>query len=271
MRFNWHILNWCNYRCSYCFVSDLTSDFKDPSQTIQEYKLIISRLSTVDQPFEVCLTGGEPTLHPNIEEILESLSKIDNLQRVWFFTNLSRHLGFYNTINNFPKVTFYASYHPEYADLDTFIEKCVGLNCEVHVSMHPDYTTQTRDLVNLLSLNSIPYKFNLLDGVNYPQEFINIFDNDLQEAEDMIDLTVTYSDGRSVRKTDIDLILNTQNRFKGYKCRPNSWQIDIDGKIKNACTSKNASLLLKDITEDAVCPKDICNGGLMMYPKELIQ
>lgn len=270
MRFNWHILNWCNYRCSYCFVDGLSSNFKDTSQIAQEYKLTLARLATVNEPFEVCLTGGEPTLHPNIEEILEGLSNISNLKRVWFFTNLSRDLAFYNKINNFSKVTFYASYHPEYADVDRFLEKCIGLGCEIHISMHPNHTKVTRHLVDLLTLHNLPYKFNLLDGVEYPQEFIDHFNNDIQEAEDMIDLQVTYTDGITERTTDLQVLLNNKNRFKGYRCRPNSWQINLDNKIRNVCTSELTGIVLSDIAKQVKCPKEICNGGLMMYPKELV-
>lgn len=278
-RFNWHLLNWCNYQCSYCFVGDaLTTDFSDRKQTCQEHKFIIARLKTVDFPFELCLTGGEPTLHPEFFEILNELCSIDNLQRVWMFTNLSRSLSFLTQIKEFaPKVVVYGSWHPEFSK-DDFLSKAIDLDCEVHVSLinKQEYWNKTVQLINQLKNNNITYRLNVLQPTQtfvpqYLKDFEDTFLPHLDDAVDTFGITVTYDDGSIERHTEHSLQIKELNYFKGYTCTPKSFQIDLDGNIKNICTGKVMTLQLSQqkIIEEVKCPVDECLEGLLMYPKKL--
>lgn len=274
LRINWHILNWCNYRCSYCAVKpSLTSDFKDLSQVSQNYKTMISRLGTIDKPFEVCLTGGEPTLHPNLNDLLERLTNLNNLKKVWFFTNLSRSVSFISTLKKYPKLSICASYHPEYYT-DKFIEKCKILQCEVHISMLEKYKDQIKELLKILIENDIPYKFTLLENTidfkeTYSNEFKEMFKEELSETDNMIDIDLEYRNGTFENTNNFKLVLSNKNKFKGYTCVPESFQINLDNIVRNVCTSEVMGLSLKGISKTVICPKEKCVGGLTMYPKKL--
>jgi len=270
LRINWHILNWCNLKCSYCNVKEnLSYDYNDTTQIAQSYKLIISRLKTISKPFEICLTGGEPTLHPNIEEILEGLNEIKNLVKIYFFTNLTRSETFYKSIKSFSKVKYYASFHPEYHKED-FLKKCKNLNCEVHISMMPEYKNYILNIIDNCKSNNIKFKLNfLVDTPYYTNNLDQDFFTEASNAEEMIYINVLYDDGSEERTTDLKLLYEKKNSFRDYKCVPESFQIELDNLVKNVCTNEIMPLSLKDITKKVICPKEICEGGLMMYPKEI--
>ena len=71
------ITNRCNLRCPYCFAEEKKNEmqYNMPYQTFLD---IVKFITTSAQatPQRIGIIGGEPTLHPDIELILYSLSKI---------------------------------------------------------------------------------------------------------------------------------------------------------------------------------------------------
>lgn len=62
-------LNGCNLRCNYCD-TDYSLEMQPPNMTLDE---ILARLKTYGYP-RITLTGGEPLIHPNVLELLNSLA-----------------------------------------------------------------------------------------------------------------------------------------------------------------------------------------------------
>lgn len=63
-------LTWkCNMRCKYCFLNAPRALLRRPL-TLSEFKRIIDELSKI-RTFELCITGGEPLLHPMFLDILK--------------------------------------------------------------------------------------------------------------------------------------------------------------------------------------------------------
>lgn len=277
MRFNWHLLDWCNYKCSYCSVGDaITNDFSDTTRISQDYKLTLARLGTVSDKFELCLTGGEPTLHPNFFEILDSLVEIKNLQRVWLFSNLSRSKDFLLQVKEyFPKIVLYGSWHPEFSK-DDFLTKAIELDCEVHVSLVNDkaHWDKTKKLIDELIENNVTYRLNALQPTvsyqpDHGPDFEEAFLHYLENAHDTFGIKVTYEDGHIEQHTEHTLQIQNLNFFKGYYCVPASYQIRLDGTIVNVCTSEKMPISLSGINKKIKCPVNECLEGLLMYPKEL--
>lgn len=277
MRFNWHLLDWCNYKCSYCSVGNfITNDFSDNTRISQNYKLTLTRLKTVKNNFELCLTGGEPTLHPNFFEVLDGLMEIENLQRVWMFSNLSRSKDFLRTIKKyFPKIVLYGSWHPEYSK-DDFFEKAYDLDCEVHVSLinNKAYWEKTKKIIDSLIENNITYRLNALQPTkeytpDHGKEFEESFLHYLENAHDTFGIEITYGDGTVEKHTEHSIQMKELNYFKGYYCTPMSYQINIDGSIFNICTKEQLSLKLDNIVKKVKCPLNECLEGLLMYTKEI--
>lgn len=276
-RINWHVTDWCNYNCSYCHAANtLTNNFRVEAHST-EYKMVLARLKLLDKPFEVCLVGGEPTLHPNIHEILTELTSMTNMHRVWFFTNLSRSIKFLKSITeiNNEKLTMYASYHPEYHN-DKFIEKCLELKCSVHISLVSDeqYWPRTIELIEILKNHNIEYKLNLLEPTSswipdYNDKFKETFKPYIDMTEDVLDMTIEYQDGTVKQCSDLSLEVEGLDNFKGYRCTPESFQVRLDGSFTNVCTNKVMPLSLRsvNIIEEITCPHEKCVRGLLMYTK----
>jgi MoaA/NifB/PqqE/SkfB family radical SAM enzyme len=116
----WNINTACNYRCSYCtqrFLNDRKRWLKDGPAFLAAF----ARLPGV---WEVKISGGEPFLHPNLEEIVTGLR--DAGHRVSIVTNFSAQRGklekFLAAAGDGLRV-FSASLHLEYAKIDEFTAK----------------------------------------------------------------------------------------------------------------------------------------------------
>jgi organic radical activating enzyme len=277
--FDWPLTNWCNYKCTYCPVlDDLSTDFKTDNHTTQ-YKFTLAKLKRVPFQFNMCITGGEPTLHPNIVEILTELCAIENSQDISIFTNNSRPVSFYEPIKAIgsDKITLFASYHPEYAT-EKFTEKCIALkdtlNFSVHVTIsdRSEYWPQTKELIAVLRQHNVKYKPCLLSRTkhyvpNYDAEFFKEFGELLsvtgknRSGRDFFkDIQVTYTDGSSETLKDYEIEAAGLNRLRGYNCTPKSYQIQMNGNIENTCTSRRVPLQLnqENLVVTEKCPKEQC-------------
>lgn len=279
LRFNWYLLDWCNYDCTYCSAKKaINKEFNNFESVSDSYKTTIARLSLIKEPFEVCVTGGEPTLHPHLEDILDGLQKLCDtgyLKHLYFFTNLSRSLDYLLGIKkSFPSLVMHASYHPEFYS-NSFVEKCIKLDCEVYVSMSPDekWWDQTENVIKQLHDNNIDYNLNILQPVDnwqaiYTEKFWNRFSK--YEVEDYVEyINVVWDSGKKEKLSTKSINENQLNMFKGYYCTPGSFRIELNGDIYNVCTNEKAPININNITNKQVeCPRTRCDGGLLFYPKQ---
>lgn len=280
IRFGWHLTDWCNYKCSYCTVYDaVTNDFTKDAHT-KDYKLTLAKLKTIDRPWNICLTGGETSLHPQIYEIIEELVKMPKLTNVWFFTNLSRSIKFYTQVKNIEtdKIVLYASYHPEYHD-DKFLEKCIALNSMLRFTVHLSLSDKeetwptTINVIEALRKNKIECRLNLLSPTknwkpNYTDKFFELFYPYLDsEPTEVNEITCTFENGTTRIMRDYEISMNGFNNFNGYKCTSGTFQIGIDGRITNTCTDELLPMLLtsKNLLKEKPCPKTTCDKMLLSY------
>ena len=116
----WNINTTCNYRCSYC-----TQRFLDDRKRwLQDGPAFLAAFGRLPGVWEVKISGGEPFLHPNLEEITSGLR--DAGQRVSIVTNFSasrEKLERFLAAAGASLRVFSASLHLEYAKLDEFIAK----------------------------------------------------------------------------------------------------------------------------------------------------
>ena len=285
--FAWHLTNWCNYKCSYCpTLRQITNNFT-VDQHAQMYKGVLARLSTVEAPFTMCLTGGEPTLYPHIYDVVKGLSENDKCHNVVLMTNLSRPVSFYQQFADIgsERVVVMASAHPEYVKRDQFIQKSSILSklspmrFTAHVCLSDDPNTwpDTKSLIDALRAEGVNVKPNLLyetldSKQNYTEEFYAIFEPYLEDNEGGLlhELRCEYDDGTSEVLKDYEVELKQLNHFKGFKCRTAAFKITMEGDIRNVCTDRRVPILLnnKNLLIEEVCPKEVCAGRqLLTYPK----
>lgn len=276
LHFEWFFTDWCNYACSYCSAATMMSEAFSKEDSPSIYKLTLSRLLMLDTPFNVELLGGEPTLHPNIEEVLLTLNQTELCTKIEVVTNLSRSLSFFESLNKpeLNKTTILASYHPEYFK-ESFVEKCVAVTKMEHLDFmvnvnlfdKPDTWQDTIRFINELKDNNVNYGFNFLNPTptynpNYTKEFFKLFEPYL-ETRQKNDFPYEFTDGTITTLSESQIIEHGYNRFNGYKCYPTMYRIMNDGVIKNICTNKVVSITMKDMFKQEICPRNFCDCDIM--------
>lgn len=135
------LTKFCNYSCSYCWpaVHSSIKDFRPPDaliKAIAEVKRQAKENKT--KGFRFWFAGGEPTLHPNFFEILDSLKSEELYQEIGMVSNMSQGMNwwqsFVDNTNSFHKVIISASWHREAGMKDIkshrekFLSKVMFLN-----------------------------------------------------------------------------------------------------------------------------------------------
>jgi organic radical activating enzyme len=257
--------------------------------------MILARLSTVERPFKICLSGGEPTLNPYLTEIIDKLASMPFCQNIALMTNLSRNILYYENIKDIgdryeknsmglSKIVIMSSYHPEYFD-DKFLKKAIHLSkvikrFQVSVNLLDNPTTweTSKNIID----NLIEYKVKVKPTVlasnnnwksNYTDEFYKIFSPYLISAPSINYVDILFITGEKTRMKDFEIEHKGYNQFKGYRCTPVFYNIDVLGKIRNSCTNKEVGLSLNDknTVKEEICPHNVCPGRQMFqFYKEKI-
>ena len=67
-------LNGCNFRCPYCHNSQLLEAGVEPVMTVEELLAFLRKRQCILEG--VCITGGEPTLHPQLFDLLRAVKDL---------------------------------------------------------------------------------------------------------------------------------------------------------------------------------------------------
>lgn len=121
---SWNVDTSCNYRCTYC-----TQRFKDDrARWSRDTERFLAAFSRLPGRWEVKISGGEPFVHPTLDEIVAGLAGLGF--RVSVVTNFSataeRIARFVGAARGRVGV-FSASLHPEYVpDVGPFLDKALA-------------------------------------------------------------------------------------------------------------------------------------------------
>lgn len=124
--FNWDIHWVCNYRCPYCWFYGKWEYLKGQNlypaveQLVRFWKNIYSKYGKA----KISITGGEPFLYPNFTELIKELSQLHMIEIV---TNLSIDIDNFIKEANLENLEIRPSFHPLFADFDTFVERAIAL------------------------------------------------------------------------------------------------------------------------------------------------
>lgn len=274
LHFEWYLVDWCNYKCSYCNAIDKNVETFSKSTSPSKYKLVLQRLHRLNMEFEMDLYGGEPTLHPEFLTILEEFSKMPNCKLVEIKTNLSRPLHFLKKVFKHDKIKLAASYHAEYCTKE-FIDKCIALKdnnfyCHINLSDDPKSWNDILKMINIFDEYGVKYDLNILLStaeytVNYTEEFYNLFKDKLTQIADKQTYRFQFDDDVKYF-TAFNVYKNNLANFTGYNCQALLYDIDSDGSIHNSCTGKPLPFIVKqEIFNSCVtCPKEHCHADMML-------
>ena len=161
-RYNYLITTNCNYDCYFCDIRK-SEKFSNKNTVIAICKFLTDAMCNMPDydSARVNITGGEPTLHPNLIDAVKILTKAPITLRI--YTNLSAPISAYTKIIDITNgnVEFDVTYHNNHVDYNIFYNKLK------HLLSYDDRTTYGINYnlgKNRLSAETIYNMFNSLCG-----------------------------------------------------------------------------------------------------------
>lgn len=275
--FNWHIIDICQLKCPYCCSVDFN---KNTWQETKVEELVLRRLSTLTKPFQVDLTGGEPTLHPKLLMILDTLEKNPNCKIIDLHTNFKKKNEFYLNLDSkkYTKVNLVVSYHSHAFESNEFSDKIIDLNSKlkylkldtnINLTTDKQFWNHLKETINLLKSNGINTHTNTLNPTsafnpNYDKDFNIFFKDELKEVFTN-NFIHKFSDGSIENINETNIRINNIS-YKGMLCNQKHFRIYLKGEIINSCTHITYNKMsLKDIGETIICPLSKCDTAFKYH------
>ena len=85
---NLMITNYCNLHCPYCFAQEEMNSKAAQAVTMENFIKYLDFLRDNNE-YEVRLIGGEPSLHPELEKLIDKVIEYNCFEQILIFTNLS--------------------------------------------------------------------------------------------------------------------------------------------------------------------------------------
>tara|TARA_A100000171_G_scaffold53055_2_gene75932 strand:- start:1020 stop:1952 length:933 start_codon:yes stop_codon:yes gene_type:complete len=275
--FSWYVTNFCNYRCTYCNeTTRLTKKIDDKEQN--SYKVINLYLKHKKMKnFSVELIGGEPTLNPNLDKIIDLLDKNEKCIYVELITNLSKKSEYYLNLFKDKKNKFCLkpSFHPQYYN-ENYFNKILELKNKIYIkptiifSDNTKYFNLTCNFIDKLIDNGIHFDIQEIYNVNnfYKTKYnkktiekIKFYKNLPSEKKDEFTLSkistseVPYRFENGKKKVKYaDILDSNLNKFYGYNCIPRYFRIEPIGHIFNSCTGEKLKFDLSNLENKIKCP-----------------
>ena len=249
----WNLGKRCNFDCGYC-PAEIHDNFS-PHTDIKILLHAIDELAELDKPIRLSLTGGEPSVHPKINELLDYASqKFDwinittNGTRTarWYSTLPIQHLVFSIHFDNdhWRRVTDTIIMFSQELDMDQR-----ELPYQVNVMAHHEHMKAVRECVDALDAFFIPFVIRRIrwteadnrdwfDDMRYQTQDLDwIISKDATAKPNCI-----VDDEKLIHANDI--IKKHMNQFEGWKCNAGleSLMINWDGEVHRATCRVGGSL-----------------------------
>ena len=277
IKVEWNLGKRCNYDCSYCPAA--IHDNYSPHTDIEILKKTVDKLCTLGKPIRLSLTGGEPCVHPDIEQLIRYIKE----KNIWLSitTNGTRKPLWYQ-MQQVDQYVF--SLHFEY-DWSTILytikevsENSNGIHTLVNVMCHQEKMKDVRTASQILRSNDI--KFNLR-RVRWTEGDHDLFD-DMRYDQNDLDWILKYNSTvepntviwyhRENERDEVewhhanDVIKLHKNQYKGWSCNAGleSLMINWDGEVHRATCRVGGSLgniyegTLNVPTEPVICDRNYC-------------
>ena len=262
----WQMHNVCNYQCSFCGPRHRGGDKRWGS--LDELKVTADKLIQASQgsPFWIQLTGGEPTLMPDLAELLQYIK--DNGGYTSMISNGSRTLRWWTEIRDRKLLDMlYITYHPEQT---SDIQHAVDV-----LQLFHDEPVDTLCLITHAK-NNIKDAFDAYDFIiantgtvaTVKAMMINQYDIYESYSEDEVErlkklnwikgsladtkrkskipsthkissrMLVTYDDGKKKFENVQEIFKNRTNEYPGWKCDigKHTLRVDVDTVYRGVCS-----------------------------------
>lgn len=287
----WTLTDFCNFRCNYCPDSLHSGDFKSGRRpgypTDDEIRRFLDRLINQhrqDRFLQVCISGGEPTLHPMYEEIVNTLHPHGIIETI---TNGSRAYEWWTGLKHLPdKITM--SLHAEWTKIDRVnelgeflldrgVEVAYNMMCDPGrwhrvQEMYQQLTPRLQALVNAKILtdhsggvtDGQPWEYHP-DQIEYIRSIHAHGERPKRRFENVpLNSRVVYSDGTdAVLHNPFDLVNTKQHSFRGWSCSAGyaGVTVNFDGyAYAGNCRVQRLGRIdeFELLPEAIICPRQWC-------------
>jgi len=270
VKVEWNLGKRCNYDCSYC-PSSIHDNFSAHTP-LDILERTVDKLCEIGKPVRISLTGGEPCVHPNIEDLLEYFKRKD-VSWVNLTTNGTRGYRWYHENEMFfNHLVFSLHFEHDWTRIvDTILKfkELTDRDFFVNIMAHHSYMIYVRSVVKKFNEAGIKYAVR---RIRWTEGDHNVFDdmrydgNDLEwllKQEATAKPNVLY--GEEIVHAN-DVIKLHRNNFKGWSCNAGleSLMINWDGEVHRATCRVGGSLgniytgTFTIPTAPIVCDRDWC-------------
>lgn len=281
-RLHWDIITMCNYHCTYCYSRASEHQWNKITST-KQIDEIISKFKQINNPLEIIVLGGEPTMHPKYFYIMDEIYALeDHLMVMGNITNgtFKNYKEFINKHEKYKdKFHWNVTFHPSeikdfqaFKDVIQYIQNS-GFKINVNIMLvDTNYKEQTEDMLDYCTEHKFRYYFNVVfnhggqEYMNYNKDYAEWM-RSLSEKYGGIKELVYFKDDEIIGKfNDIDVYLNNFSDFLGWKCKNNNFQISVGGTdFSKFCSFEK--MTVQEINEEdeyMICPlkQCVCQGKL---------
>ena len=271
----WNIGKRCNLDCAYC-PAEIHDNFS-PHTDLDVMVNTIYQLEKINKPIRLSLTGGEPTVHPKIEKIIECANA--RLQWLSVTTNALRPAEWYSRQ---PVDQWVFSLHFDNGHFYRAVENVVRYSqlldmeskdtkFQVNLMCHHEYMEEVREAAKLLEGHHVPYvcrriRWTKADDRDY-------FDDMRYKEKDLewvLSKTATVKancviDGKDMLHAN-DIIKHKLNQFEDWTCNAGleSLMINWDGDVHRATCRVGGSLgniyngTFEKPVDPVICTRKFC-------------
>jgi organic radical activating enzyme len=291
----WTITDFCNFACAYCPPNLHSGDHHHgrkmgyPSNA--EIDVFLDRLVNVhkgDRFLQVCLSGGEPTLHPMYGEIIHRLKPHAILETV---TNGSRDIKWWQALESLPdKVTM--SLHAGFSKMDrinvlgeylldngcdvSFNMMCDPIHWETVKHLYDELTGRLKKQVNGKILtdhtgginDGKPYDYEE-SQLTYIREKKSGWSGIMRRFDEVDRKVFAYNeDGTSYNLVNpFELVTTNQHQLEGWSCTAGNSgiRVNFDGNAyAGICSIRKLGRIDKFdlLQENIICTKRYCKTAV---------
>lgn len=306
----WKIHNVCNHNCGFC--GDKHKDGSQRWLTIEKYKQHLDKIvkECKGSPYWIQITGGEPTLMPNLTELFKYIKVKGGY--ISIISNGTRTIRWWEELKEEKLLDYlFLTYHSEQTDdykhiaeiINLFHDEPIEVVCLITHEInsidkafeaYKYFLETTGALITLKAMiigNYDIYKMYSKEQLDFLKKSNFVFGLKREsKAKSKIEpkykinnlLKVTYNLGFS-RKIDPQVLLkNQQNNFYGWECNigNNTMRIDVENVYRGVCEVGGYSHInddeLKFKSDFITCTEKQCVCGtdlvaVKVLPKSMYQ
>ena len=254
-KISWKMTNWCNYRCSYCYMSKSVSE--TITNTPMEHLLKIA--NEINNIIEKQANGRNITLHLiggevgyfDLIKILDCI-KSKQLSQVIIATNFSSSIKYWYKLLQYCNnrncwLNIIASLHIEQCNIEDFIKKVktMGKHARIKCVINDNNIKQYKEIFsNLKGIVIQPTLERNSDNENSSitketKEYIDYLNSKLDKSIVPYYYVITKSGKRIPFYSNIEMINNIEGGGfdpEGFECTAglDGVRIDVDGSLRRA-------------------------------------